>query len=72
MQGVGALVWTNAWGDGQLGVSGLGHHGDTFISGRQLFVSKAPLGGGSWVSSDGNSDGERLRSNDLQTIPECT
>lgn len=72
LQAVGAFVWTDARRDGQLCVRGLCHHGDALISGCQLLLSKGPLGNRGWVSSDGDSDGKRLRCDHLQAFPEGT
>lgn len=72
LQSVSAFVWTDAWHDRQLRMRRLGHHGDTLVFSGQLLFSKGPLGDGGWVSSDGDSDGERMRNDHLQTIPEGT
>lgn len=70
LQGVGAFVRADARCDGQLRVRGLCHHGDTIVCGGQLLLSEGPLGDGGRVSGDGDSDGERLRDDHLQAVPE--
>lgn len=70
LQGVGAFVRADAWRDDQLCEHRLGRQGDTFIGGGQLLLSEGPLGDGGRVSGDGDSDGERLRDDHLQAVPE--
>lgn len=70
LQGVGAFVWTDAWRDRQLCVRWLRHHGDTLIHSGQLLLSDGPLCDRGRVSGDGDSDGQRLRNDDLQAVPE--
>lgn len=71
LQSVRSFVWTHARRDCQLCERRLRHHRDTLVS-AQLFLSKGPLRNRGGVSSDGDPDGERLRNNHLQTLPEAT
>lgn len=71
LQHVRSFVWTHARRDCQLCECRLRHQGDALIS-AQLFFSKGPLSIRGGVSSDGDPDGERLRNNHLQTLPEAT
>lgn len=71
LQSVRSFVWTHARRDCQLCERRLRHHGDALVS-AQLFLSKGPLRNRGGVSSDGDPDGERMRNNDLQTLPEAT
>lgn len=72
LNGVGAFVWTDTWCNSQLCVRGLCHHGDAFVCRGQLLLTEGPLGDGGWVSSDRDFDGERVRNNHLQAVPEGT
>lgn len=72
LQSVSAFVWTDAWRNRQLRMRWLGHYGDTLVFSGQLLFSKGPLRDGGWISSDWDSDGERMRNNHLQAIPEGT
>lgn len=72
VEGVDAFVWPDARRDHKFCESGLGHQGDAFVCGRHLLLSEGPLGDGGRVSSDGNSDGERLRDDHFQAVFEST
>lgn len=72
LQRVDAFVWTDAGGDHQLREGGLGGQTDSFISSSELLLSKGPLRNRGWVSSDGDSDDQWVRHNNLQAIFERT
>ena len=70
VKAVDALVRTDARGDRQLCEGGLCRHGDALVRGAQLLLPERPLGRGGRVSGDGNSDGQRLRDDHFQNLPE--